>query len=228
MKNILIISIFLFVGLNGSGQNKELKDTSQLFFRLKIEPVKDIETDEILTDVIVRIVGSDNSDTKYISDSVGVIPIIELKENTTYSVFVESKGHLTAKGKEITVGKSESLLFVHAYKLKPFTIPYCPVLPEIYYKKNSVEPIKIEYLYSSLYDVMIENPNIIVQIIGYRNKSEKNNLSKKRAIYYTEKLIKLGIAKQRLKIYDGGLFEDSKRKDTYLTFRVISSDYDLK
>ena len=229
MKNLIIISLLLLVGLNGFGKTGFLIDTSQVQFKLKVEPIKEINSDKMLSNVRIKIVGSDSIVREFISDSLGVFPLIELKKNTSYSTLVFKEGYYTMKGKETSIGQTSSKLFVHEYELAPLIIIECfPLIPEISYDKNGITPTNTEDVFHPLNYIMNENPNVVVQIIGYRRKSEKENISNKRVQYFANKLISLGVDKQRLKIIDGGYIENTKIQNKYLTAQIINADYTPK
>ena len=255
MKNILIISFLLLIGINGFGQeNNEfdfnkgekrkgkatkcdfriegleqdtlLKDTNQLMFQLKVEKVIDLSSEKILTGVTIKIIGTDSSIKEFISDSLGVFPIIDLKANTSYTTIVSKNGYLVAKGKVTTVYQSK--YHIHEYALQPIHVSFDPFMPIIQYNSNSIEPNNIEDIYNSFYKIMRENLEIAVRITGYRKKIEKKNISKKRVEHYSKKIIKMGLDKKRLELVDGGVFVDDVKEENYLKFKIISVTYPNK
>lgn len=228
MKKLLII-IFVVVAQLGFGQTGFLLDTSQVIFKLKIESVKEVDSDKVLGNVNLKIYGTDSTLREFISDNLGVFPLIEIKQNTSYSIVVSKEGYYIAKGKETSIGHNKSKLFVHEYKLQQLENISCfPLLPGLTYNENGISPTNYsEDIFLPLYNIMNENPNIIIQITGYRSKSEKKKVSNKRAEFYSNKLISLGLDKKRLKIMDGGYVGDSE-KNIFLTAKIIRTDYKQK
>jgi hypothetical protein len=219
-------------------------DYSHLKFALKLENTHDVVTKKILIGAKVKIIGTDGSLREFFTDSLGKVSFIEIKPNTSYSIIVSCKGYLNAKGKETSVGETNSKMYVHEYALQPFQNLGCPRFPDIYYSNNGLKPVEnIDYdNYKWLYDIMSENPTIIFEVFGYREVSEKKNISIKRAQNFANKVVEMGIDKERFKITDGGIRnyrqpkdtrtkktkEELKQENRVIIFKVISSDYHSK
>lgn len=227
--SIILISSFY---LKGQKDTSFLLDTNRIQFKLKVDLVKDAETKEILGNVNLRIDGTDGSSREYKSDSSGLFPIIDLDTNTSYSLIVSKNRYLTAKGKETTVGLIKSRIFIHEYNMQ--YNPGCGgrFMPFLYYSYNSLEPFSNEEdsdLASIYYQILTDNPSIVFQIQGFRDRSEKKNISKQRAESYKAILVKMGINKKRLVAIDGGVIdkEDSKENRT-ISLKVLSTDFEPK
>ncbi len=245
MKKLLTYLILFAFTLTANAQ--EIQPDS-LSFTLKVI-VNDIETTKPLYNCEVKVIGTDGSSQKLNTFNNGRTASFTLKANTSYSIVVLKDRYLTGKGKETTVGETRSKTFIHEYNLQPFMINVIRLF-EQHYKHNSITPyiagptwdgkydtIPVGYYY----DIMTENPTLIVKITGYQDVSEKDNISIKRAKEYVQQLVKLGIDKERLIAYDGGVkvYKEystgrkgikKKREDEnrMIEFRVISDDYKLK
>ena len=106
---------------------------------------------------------------------------------------VEKEKYLSAKGKETTVGQEASMNFFHEYELQPMQGPI--KLPLILYAYNSADllPESKDSL-NYLYNIMVDNPNIVVQLrshTDFRGKDAYNEkLSQRRAQSCVDYLIK--------------------------------------
>jgi hypothetical protein len=214
----------LLVGLNGFGQKSFLLDTNQVIFKLKIEAVKEVNSDRILTNVIIKIIGTDSTKRKFISDSLGTFPTINLKPNTSYTTIVSKPGYYICKGKETTVGYVKSKLIIHEYTLQPICKPFKPIMPNITYEDNTIQPKISEDEIVKFYNIMVENPILAVRITGYRKEYEKSNLPNRRTQYFAKRITKLGSNKKRLDLSEGGV----PKNDNYLMFKIIRADFQEK
>lgn len=250
----LLVLLFIVASFQVKGQETDTisSNSDSLVFKLKIASVLDIETKEVLTNVKIRIIGTDGTSMEFVSDSLGVFPKIYLAPNTSYSMFLEKEKYLQAKGKETTIGGLESKVFVHEYEME---LSWCCVMymPQIFYKKNQLLPfywsipyskeLSIDYkdFYTFLVSLLIDNPTIIVEIKGSREESEKKKVSLKRAEGFVKELVILGIDKERLVVVDAGVsnfvqnerdkrelsVEDLKQESRKLTFNILSTDFGL-
>ncbi len=228
MKNLLtyiIILITAAVSLTANAQEVQVdsSNTDSLIFNLDIITITNVDTKELLTGVKIKIIGTDGSSQEFVSDSLGLITTINLKPNTSYSTVLEKKGYLNAKGKETTVGLTQSKNFIHEYGLQEIPGGGCRMLPRFYYHKNEItvfSEFSSEYKFQDkemeidetnpikyLVEIMIENPTIVIGVWGYRDESEKNKTSKIRAKTIVKYMVKLGIDKDRFEINDGGVLD---------------------
>ena len=230
MRFLLLIIVFIgYFGLKG--QEADSVNTDTLKFVLEVLPTIDVETNDTLTNVNLKIAGTDGSIREYKSDNLGVFPVIELKPNTAYSIIVSKNKYLNAKGKETTIGSMNSKKFIHEYALQKLFI--CgPFIPNITYAYNNLEPYSEEAgsdLTNIHFNILTENPSIVMQIQGFRDKSEKKKISKQRAESYKALLVKMGINKKRLVAVDKGIGNhETPKENRTIKFRVISTDFEPK
>lgn len=221
-----LLLIIVLVGCFGlKGQETDSVSVDTLKFVLEVMPLIDVETNDTLTNVNLKIYGTDGSSREYKSDSLGVFPKIDLKPNTSYSLVINKSKYLNAKGKETTVGLLTSKKFIHEYALQRLKNTGCPMLPIIYFMKNEIKSSETKWLI----ELLSENPTIIIQIQGFRDKSEKKKISKQRAENYKTLLVKMGINKKRLVAVDKGVGNHENLKENRtIRFRVISTDFEPK
>jgi len=228
-----LLLIIVLVGCFGlKGQEADSVNTDTLKFVLEVLPTIDVETNDTLTNVNLKIAGTDGSSREYKSDSLGVFPVIDLKPNTAYSVIVSKNKYLNAKGKETTIGSMNSKKFIHEYALQKLFVCFGHGIPNITYAYNNLEPYLEETgteLANIHFDILTENPSIVIQIQGYRDKSEKKKISKQRAENYKTLLVKMGINKKRLVVVDKGIGNhETPKENRTIKFRVISTDFEPK
>lgn len=162
--------------------------------------VKDVETDELLANAKVKLVGTDGSSAEALTDENGFFSFVEngaaryINPNTSYSLLVEKEKYLNAKGKETTVGLEKSKKFIHEYALQP--VGGGPIkLPMILYEYDKADllPESKDSL-NYLYNIMVDNPNIVVQLrshTDFRGSSSYNQrLSQRRAQSCVDYLVK--------------------------------------
>lgn len=169
--------------------------------------VLDEETKEPLSAATVKLVGTDGTVAEKQTNADGTFEFARngdqsyINENTSYSISVTKPDYLGAKGKETTVGVTESKIFNHRYELVP--IQDVMKLPEILYAFDDVaitEQAKDSLDY--LYDIMVGNPTLIIELRANTDSrgSDKYNerLSQGRAESVVTYLSSLGIAKERM------------------------------
>lgn len=212
--------------------------------------VFDAETGKKIDGANIKIVGTDGSSREFNSNTNGYFPFISLDSNTSYSIVVFRAKHLIGKGIETTVGLKQSEHFVHKYNLAPLIICSVPLFKQ-YFKQNEsisykadvgewdVNDNQIPHKY--YYELMVENPTLVIQIVGYQDISEIEKISAKRAQMYVDKLISLGIDSERLVAVDGGIRnykefsnywnkendqEKWSQENRIINFKVISTDFE--
>jgi len=241
---LLFLLSILIISFGFPAQNID-KDSLQ--FTLQII-VNDIKTKEPINDVKVKIIGTDGSSREYFlygSNNLGKKPKIKLNPNTSYSIVLEKNKYYSGKGKETTVGFTESMVFIHEYELKRLLHLTCFMFPKIFFKNNELVPFLEDKTDNDingwLLNIMTENPSLIFEIKGYRDFSEKKEISKKRTMTYANELIKLGIDKARLIVVDGGVRnykkfshnnskpkKDLLQENRIITFQIISNDFPIE
>ncbi len=239
MRNLIIISFLLLVGFNGFGQ-KDTHNKDSLIFILDVV-VKGVDNEKYIEGVSVKLYGSDGSEQTDTTDVNGNTSTFKLKPNTSYKTEVIKVGYLSAKGMETTVGEIKSKKYFHEYALQQFCPPTKP-LPRYYFdinkKKPMVDSIEID---SFLISIMIDNPTIIVQFVGYRDSTENITVSIERVEELKMRLSAKSIEKDRMVIVDGGVRNYKKRsfekemteaevsqENRTITIKVISDDYTKK
>lgn len=197
--------------------------------------VKDLETSEALANATIKIVGTDGSSAEVTTDANGFFTFAEngadryINPNTSYSLVVGKDKYLIAKGKETTVGLNDSRTFVHEYLLQPVinTVIKLPLI-EYEYNKADLKPNSKDSL-NYLYDIMIENPNIVIQLrshTDFRGSAKYNQgLSQRRAQSCVDYLVKeKGIDPDRIKAKGMGEDEPLKMADgTLLDEKYINA-----
>ncbi len=246
----LLLIIVLISSFYLKGQEIDSIHTDSLEFKLEVI-VTDNQTKEPIKAAEVRVVGTDGTSNKNLTDKYGKSPIFNLSYNTSYSIIVNKESYMLSKGKESTFGKNKNILFVHQYEIQKMII--CrTVLNVQYFKHNEIKPYKAENLIDTSHqevpvsfyaDIMKENPLIIVQITGYQDESEVEGISKERAEGYVKQLIGLGINKKRLLAVDVVIksyknfgyrnketlsLEEAKQENRTINFKVVSTDFELK
>ena len=172
--------------------------------------VKDVETSKALSNVNIKLIGTDGSSVETTTDENGNFFFVEngpdrfLNPETSYSLVVEKQKYLVAKGKETTVGLDGSKKFFHEYALQPFQDVVIK-LPLIEYKtaKWDLQPQYKDSL-NALYNVMVDNPTLIIQLrshTDHRGSTAANQrLSQKRAQSCVDYLVKeKGVHPDRIK-----------------------------
>jgi len=179
-----------------------------ILFILKGE-VRDAETGEPLSAATVKLVGTDGTSAEKQTDVNGQFEFARngdqsyINENTSYSITVSKPNYFNAKGKETTVGITESKIFAHLYELIPVK-DEAMKLPEILYEFDSPELTEqakdsLDYLY----DIMVNNPKLIIELRANTDSrgSDAYNLklSQARAESVVEYLASRGIDIERMK-----------------------------
>jgi peptidoglycan-associated lipoprotein len=172
--------------------------------------VKDVETEQLLANAKIKLIGTDGSSAEVTTDENGYFSFIKngvdryVKKETSYSLVVSKEKYLIAKGKETTVGEENSKKYVHEYSLQPFKDVVIK-LPLIEYKtaKWDLQPQYKDSL-NYLYNIMTENPTIIIQLrshTDHRGSIRSNQtLSQRRAQSCVDYLVKeKGIDADRIK-----------------------------
>ncbi|MBL4594257.1 MAG: OmpA family protein [Flavobacteriales bacterium] len=183
--------------------------------------VKDVETGNILAGATVKLIGTDGSSAQTTTDENGNFYFVEngpdryINKETSYSLVVEKKTYLNAKGKETTVGQETSKKFFHEYALQPFqdVVIKLPLI-EYEYNKADLRPNSKDSL-DYLYNIMTENPTIVIQLrshTDFRGSAAYNQrLSQRRAQACVDYLVKeKGIHPDRIKAKGMGESEPIK------------------
>lgn len=157
-------------------------------------------TGEPLGDAIVRIVGTDGTNTKVKTKSDGSYKI-PLKKNVEYVMLGNCRGYLNQKETVVTLGLEDSKNFPINFSLASISKPVG--LDNIFFEfgKATLTPESSTSL-DKLVKLLNDNPNITIEIGAHTDKvgSAEGNLalSGKRAESVVDYLIKAGIDADRL------------------------------
>ena len=202
--------------------------------------VFDEETKVILEGSKVKLIGTDGSSAETLTDSNGYYSF-ELSYPVSYSIVASKERYYVGKGKITTRNHSESKILFTSFELKKIETLGCPRFPNILFKQNKAVPFLEENNQKDPYELfsilLKENPSIIIEFTGYRDTTEKKNISLTRVRKFVSELSKRGINKLRLQIVDGGIRNylndknyTSKRdknwsKNRTLHFKIISDNF---
>jgi len=195
-RNILVLFIALIYSvLYGQNSNEYLSKGV----------VQDLTTKQKITSATVTFIGTDSSRRVLTVDSLGEYSII-LKRNTAYTIIASAPGYLNAKAKELgphgpmitrstfeleKIKNCSGLIPLFVYKINESSNPFVPNEPDI-------KPFDI------IKRIMLDNPDLKAELIGYRDQNEKPEISIERSKQAIKALIALGIDEKRLVVKDGG------------------------
>ncbi|HOI25966.1 MAG TPA: OmpA family protein [Paludibacteraceae bacterium] len=157
-------------------------------------------TGEPLADAIVRVVGTDGTNTKIKTKKDGSFKV-PLKKNVEYVMLGNCRGYLNQKNDVTTVGLEDSKNFPISFSLASISKPVG--LDNIFFEfgKATLSPQSSTAL-DKLVKLLNDNPNITIEIGAHTDRvgSAEGNLqlSGKRAESVVEYLIKGGIEADRL------------------------------
>jgi peptidoglycan-associated lipoprotein len=215
--------------------------------------ITDVETKQPLAKAKIKIVGSDGSSAEVETDASGQYMFADkgseryLKPNTSYSLTVSAKDYLNAKGKETTVGLTESTNFVKDFALQTTKKPEIK-FPEVQYDlgKFTLREESKDSL-NFLYQTLIDNPTLVIELSAHTDSrggdAANMVLSQNRAQSCVDYLVEKGIpadrmvakgyGKSRLLILDSDIAklksveekEAAHQKNRRTVFSVIRTDY---
>ena len=165
------------------------------------------ESKKLVEGAEVKIVGTDGSSNSYITKTDGLYQF-DLKKETSYSIVVFSKDHLTGKSKVTTVGHKLGDVITLNIEVEPMLQCGTAFLPVVSYNHNTIDPVLGDSVMFSeinyLKDIMLDNPAIVISVIGFRDSTETEAISAQRAKEYYNQAITMGVNKERLQFEDGG------------------------
>ena len=167
--------------------------------------VRDEKSMQLIADARIKLVGSDGSEAETRTDKKGhyKFDTKQVRRDVVYKMYVSKKDYFSIEGSESTRGYTTSKDLVHDFRLEP--VPKQPVvLPEIRFDLAKSD-LKGQFMDSlmDLYLVMVNNPNVVVEIrshtdcqpyIGLTN----DTLSQQRAQTVVDYLVSRGIERERL------------------------------
>jgi len=166
--------------------------------------VKNENTLQFVDQADVKLIGSDGTSVKAITDPKGFFSFSQsqINPNTSYDIVIEKENYFNRKATETTVGIEKSQDIYREYTLQP--IPDKPILlPEILYDLGKWD-LKPQYQDSlqGLIETLDANETIVVELAAHtdtRASDEYNDiLSQKRAESVVNYLIQRGIEPARL------------------------------
>jgi len=222
-KFLLFILLLSFTFIT---KGQEAIDTSETVM-LEVR-VFDEDSITPLDSVKISIVGTDLSQKTYFTDNHGFISI-ELKLEIAYVIIARKNNFLIGKNKLNTKENQDKKKYSLQFYLEKIKTLGCFPSPIFYFSENQFERIyknfEVDYLLI-IYDIMLENPNIVFELIAVRSKNETKKISKKRVEKIINELVAQGIEKDRLVFKDGGIGENEKDEDNrYVVFKVVKTDY---
>lgn len=152
----------------------------------------------------VWMVGTDGSNRTAFTDSMGgfafekcdAMPCIV--RDSKYSLLAEKEGYLMVKDQLSTVGLDESTTYLKEYYLgRP---PVCGpmVYPVQFLKNSSTVSAAADSTLTILTSILVENPNLVLEIIGHCDQRENPRTGEARSMNTRIELIKRGISPGRL------------------------------
>ncbi len=167
--------------------------------------VRDEKSMQLISGVNIKLVGSDGKEFATKTDKKGFYKFdsTQIRRDVVYKMYLSKTDYYSIEGSESTRGYTTNKTLVHDFRMLPVTKEPV-VLPEIGFDLAKAE-LKGEFMDSlmDLYLVMVNNPNIVVEIrshtdcqpyIGLTN----DTLSQRRAQTVVDYLVSRGIERERL------------------------------
>lgn len=153
-----------------------------------------------LSDAVLRIVGSDGTNSKLNARRDGSYKI-KLKKDVKYVMLATARGHLNAKEQWTTLNLKDSKTYTINFTLSPISRPV--KMENIFYEFGSWEITKAsETELLHLVKLLQDNPNITIELSAHTdlkgNEEFNLELSQKRAQSCCDFLMKHGIERERL------------------------------
>lgn len=176
--------------------------------------VTDVETGESISDVAIKLIGTDGTTVESKSDELGYYEFDQvtgsteryIKSETSYTIEFSKKGYLNGSGQETTLGRMESTKIVHDVKMQSIKTGEIK-FPEVRYDLAKWElqvndSVNSKDSLDYLYETLIKNPTIVIELMSHTDArgSDKNNqiLSQKRAQSCVDYLVSKGIPAERM------------------------------
>ncbi len=193
--------------------------------------IRDEKSMQLVEHAKVRIVGSDGNSFETYTNKQGFyrFDVDQIKRNVVYKMYVSKVDYFSIEGSESTCGYTTDKDIVHDFRMEP--VPKQPVvLPEIRYDLAKWD-LKEEFMDSlmDLYLVMINNPNIVVELRAHTDCRPflgltNDTLSQRRAQSVVDYLISRGIEPERL-VAKGYSDRVPRTLDRNMTIRVNGVPY---
>ena len=198
----------------------------------------------------ISVVGSDGSSFSSLTDGNGSFRFAEnvaeryILENTSYSIVVEKHGRLVVKDQITTVDLDESTTFLKEYFLADPKIISCPVLPEVFFQRNTSDlTFGSDTVMAIWMDFLQENPSTVVEVVGHVDADESIEIGLARSQAICTLLVASGIPTTRLiptskgrdaplipmeeikKMTDPAEVEAAHALDRYVRLKMIRHDW---
>lgn len=175
--------------------------------------VKNKTTGEPIPGVSITLTGSDGSQVVKTTNEEGVLIFDEdagkryLKKETNYNLEANKDDYLVAKSSFTTVGVTTSKKFIEDIYIQPASKDVVIDFPEVQYAYNKAELLVDERINSKdsldyLYNTLIENPTIVIELQAHTDcrgsDSYNKKLSQKRAQSCVDYLVSKGIPADRM------------------------------
>jgi peptidoglycan-associated lipoprotein len=166
--------------------------------------IRDDSTKQVIVGALVELEGSDGTTVTDSSNELGMYRFgkTQILENTSYVLTVTKPKYYSAKGRETTVGLTDSKDLVHDFVLAPI-LPEPVVLPDVLYDlaKWELTPQAIDSL-NWLLDILKDNPRWVIELSSHTDSRPipmtNDTLSERRARSAADYLIKQGIEAGRI------------------------------
>ena len=193
--------------------------------------IRDEKSMQLVEGAKVRIVGSDGGEFETYTNKQGFyrFDVDQIKRNVVYKMYISKVDYFSLEGSESTCGYNTDKDIVHDFRIEP--VPKQPVvLPEIRYDLAKWD-LKEEFMDSlmDLYLVMINNPNIVVELRAHTDCRPflgltNDTLSQRRAQSVVDYLISRGIEPERL-VAKGYAERVPRTLDRNMTVRIDGKPY---
>lgn len=187
--------------------------------------VRNQETNELIPEASVKIVGTDNSSEEFLTNKNGIVQTNHLRLGYEYTFECSKDKCLGNNGRVSTNNLSEPKDFI----VDVFLI--CgghPILfPDFDFEKNS---IVLDSLHSDsltwMYHTLVENPTIIVSTEVKYFKGQNKKMAQERANSIKKALIQKGIVEERLLFSFRKVYRQKKEEEcTVENIQIISWDF---
>lgn len=225
MNKFLLFILLLSFTFISKGQ--EVIDSSETAM-LEVQ-VFELESKLPINKANIKITNSLGVSNEYVTDSLGFLKIF-VQKGYEFTIIASKINYLLSKGDFSTIHEDKKTKsFFFEFHLQPACTPKSEYYSKLFYKENDLIPFiknSNELPINILFDILKENPTIVIKLTAVRSKNESKKISEKRAEKIINELVAKGIEKDRLVFKDGGIGENEKEEDNrYVVFKVLKTDY---
>ena len=193
--------------------------------------VRDEKSMQLINGVNIKLVGSDGQEFTTTTDKRGFYKFdsTKVRRDMVYKMYLSKTDYYSIEGSESTRGYTTNKTLVHDFRMLPVTKDPI-VLPEIGFDLAKTE-LKGEFMDSlmDLYLVMVNNPNIVVEIRSHTDCQPylgltNDTLSQRRAQTVVDYLVSRGIERDRL-VAKGYADRIPRRLDKNVVVHYNGKDY---